>query len=290
MRRAADLCALLQARQRNDTDLGQHFLTDESHLAAIVQLAGDLNGRNVLEVGPGPGTLTEHLIDAGAMVTAIEVDPVAAEHLEQHFRDAIDNGHLVVHVGDALTHPWPTTLDAIVANIPYQISSPLIERIEAHRRDGVCPERVVLLVQEEFAERLTLASPADRGSLGVCTALGWEASMHRRVPPGAFRPPPAVMSRVVMLEPRPWPKEVDHRFVRLVVHQAFSNRRKKLRTSLQQPPRRLSRRPGWHTGRWRDAIEALGDDPRMDQRPEDFDLAMWVDFCVDLVNAEVHSG
>ena len=290
MRRAADLCALLQARQPNDTDLGQHFLIDEVHLAGIVDLAGDLNGRSVLEIGPGPGTLTEHLLGAGAIVTAIEVDAVAVDHLEHHFAEAIQRGRLTVLTGDALHHPWPGHIDAIVANIPYQISSPLIERIETYRRDVVCPRRVVLLVQEEFAERLTLATPADRGSLGICVALGWDASMHRRVPPGAFRPPPAVMSRVVALDPRTWPEAVDHRFVRLVVQQAFAARRKKLRTSLQRPPRRLSRRPGWYAERWNRALVSLKDDPRLDQRPEEFDVEAWLAFCADLVEAEVHIG
>ena len=82
-----------------------------------------------------------------------------------------------------------------------------------HRQRHGAPDVVVLLVQEEFAERLTLATPADRGSLGICTALGWEGAMERRVPPGAFRPPPAVMSRVCVLRPIDHPTDVDHRLV-----------------------------------------------------------------------------
>ena len=134
--------------------------------------------------------------------------------------------------GDALTAAWPDKIDAIISNIPYQISSPLIDALEKHRQHHGAPEVVVLLVQEEFAERLTLATPADRGSLGICTALGWSSTMERRVPPGAFRPPPAVMSRVCVLRPIELPSHVDHRLVRHTVHAAFHHRRRKLRTSL----------------------------------------------------------
>ena len=89
MRRAADLVARLQARQPNDRSLGQHFLTDETHLAAIVSLAGVLAGRRVLEIGPGPGTLTEHLLRAGAVVHAIEIDPEAVDHLQATFDEGV---------------------------------------------------------------------------------------------------------------------------------------------------------------------------------------------------------
>lgn len=287
MTRAADLCARLQARQRNDTSLGQHFLVEEAHLEHITALGGDLNGRQVLEIGPGPGTLTAHLLDAGAIVTAIEVDPVAVQHLESAFHEELAQGALSLVQGDALEVEWPEQVDAVVSNIPYQISSPLIDRLEAFRRAKEAPETVVLLVQEEFAERLCLATPADRGSLGICTALGWNASMDRRVPPGCFVPPPAVMSRVVVLQPKAPPAGTDQRLVRLVVHQAFDARRKKLRTSLKRPPRRIARVNGWHAERWRRALEVLQDDARLHLRPEDLDLEGWLSFCDDLCDAGV---
>tara|TARA_B100001109_G_scaffold253931_1_gene252557 strand:- start:481 stop:1308 length:828 start_codon:yes stop_codon:yes gene_type:complete len=203
MRRATDLVTRLQARQANDKSLGQHFLIEEAHLEAIVSLAGDLEGRVVLEVGPGPGTLTEHLLRSGAIVHAIEIDAVAVGHLRDTFAEDIASQALMLHEGDALTAPWPDHIDAVVSNIPYQISSPLIGVLEKHRWRHSAPEVVVLLVQEEFAERLTLATPADRGSLGVCTALGWSSIMDRRVPPGSFRPPPAVMSGLRLTPHRP---------------------------------------------------------------------------------------
>jgi 16S rRNA (adenine1518-N6/adenine1519-N6)-dimethyltransferase len=176
-----------------------------------------------------------------------------------------------------------------VSNIPYQISSPLIDVLEKHRRRHSAPDVVVLLVQEEFAERLTLATPADRGSLGVCTALGWSSTMDRRVPPGSFRPPPAVMSRVCVLRPVDLPDGVDHRLVRQTVHAAFHHRRRKLRTSLQRPPRRLSRLPGWHATRWKHAVASLGDDAVLDLRPEDLTVEEWCDFCQRLSSVEVQN-
>lgn len=287
MRRAADLVARLQARQPNDRSLGQHFLTDETHLAAIVSLAGDLEGRTVLEIGPGPGTLTEHLLRAGAVIHAIEIDSEAVDHLQATFDEEIQAGALVLTKGDALTATWPNKIDAVVSNIPYQISSPLIDALEKHRQRNGAPEVVVLLVQEEFAERLTLATPADRGSLGICTALGWASTMERRVPPGAFRPPPAVMSRVCVLRPVDHPTDVDHRLVRQTVHAAFHHRRRKLRTSLRRPPRRLSRLPGWHATRWAAALTSMDDDPMLDLRPEDLTVEAWCTFCRRLADAEV---
>ena len=289
MRRATDLVTRLQARQANDKNLGQHFLIEEAHLEAIVGLAGGLEGRIVLEIGPGPGTLTEHLLHSGATVHAIEIDSVAVEHLREAFAEAIASQALVLHEGDALCTPWPDRIDAVVSNIPYQISSPLIDVLEKHRRRHSAPDVVVLLVQEEFAERLTLATPADRGSLGVCTALGWSSTMDRRVPPGSFRPPPAVMSRVCVLRPVDLPDGVDHRLVRQTVHAAFHHRRRKLRTSLQRPPRRLSRLPGWHATRWKHAVASLGDDAVLDLRPEDLTVEEWCDFCQRLSSVEVQN-
>lgn len=289
MRRATDLVTRLQARQANDKNLGQHFLIEEAHLEAIVGLAGGLEGRIVLEIGPGPGTLTEHLLHSGATIHAIEIDSVAVEHLREAFAEAIASQALVLHEGDALSTPWPDRIDAVVSNIPYQISSPLIDVLEKHRRRHSAPDVVVLLVQEEFAERLTLATPADRGSLGVCTALGWSSTMDRRVPPGSFRPPPAVMSRVCVLRPVDLPDGVDHRLVRQTVHAAFHHRRRKLRTSLQRPPRRLSRLPGWHATRWKHAVASLGDDAVLDLRPEDLTVEEWCDFCQRLSSVEVQN-
>lgn len=289
MRRAADLVARLQARQPNDRSLGQHFLVDETHLDAIATMAGDLAGRAVLEIGPGPGTLTEHLLRAGAVVHAIEIDAAAVDHLQSTFDEEIQAGRLTLVEGDALTAAWPDKIDAIVSNIPYQISSPLIDALEKHRQHHGAPEVVVLLVQEEFAERLTLDTPADRGSLGICTALGWSSTMERRVPPGAFRPPPAVMSRVCVLRPIELPSHVDHRLVRHTVHAAFHHRRRKLRTSLRRPPRRLSRLSGWHAARWKAALASMEDEPVLDLRPEDLSVEAWCAFCQRLASAEVEN-
>ena len=118
-------------------------------------------------------------------------------------------------------------------------------------------------------------------------ALGWASTMERRVPPGAFRPPPAVMSRVCVLRPVDYPTEVDHRLVRQTVHAAFHHRRRKLRTSLRRPPRRLSRLSGWHAARWKDGLASMEDDPVLNLRPEDLSVEAWCAFCHRLASAEV---
>ena len=268
----------LRMRQDNVKSLGQHFLNNEEVLDETISLADISADDNLIEIGPGPGVLTERLLESGCTLTAIELDSGICEFLRDNFPD------LNLIEGDALKETWPEA-NKVVANIPYQISSPLIDIIT--RTQSI--DYVVILVQEEFAERLTLATPADRGSLGICTALGWSSTMDRRVPPGSFRPPPAVMSRVCVLRPIDLPGDVDHRLVRQTVHAAFHHRRRKLRTSLQRPPRRLSRLPGWHAARWKHAMASLGQDAVMDQRPEDLTVEEWCGFCHRLASVEVQS-
>jgi len=278
MNQARRLVDALRALQPPKKSLGQHFLVLDEVLEATVAWAEVNSDDHVLEVGPGPGVLTEALLATGCSVTAIELDNGACEHLKRAFPSALASGQMTLLEGDALVVDWPNDITKVVANIPYQISSPLIDRItKAHRHPHSAPlEQVVLLVQEEFAERVVMEYETDVGSLGMVVALDFDVDMGLRVGPHAFSPMPKVHSRLLKLEPHgeDWP--CDRRLLVMMIQQAFAERRKKLRSTLKHPPKRIGRVPDWHAGRWKAAYEALITDERLEQRPEVFELDDWV--------------
>ncbi len=282
MERDARLLAdLLRDRQSTERGLGQHYLIDEDVLEASIEYAGELSGKHVLEIGCGPGTLTNHLLANDAIVTAIEIDAGSIQHMELQFSSEIESGVLTITEGDALTVKWPNNVDAIVANIPYQISSPLLERIQRELRELPI---IVLLVQEEFANRMSMQSGSmDRSPLGLSLWLDFDVELGRRVTPSSFVPQPRVYSRLVRLtchnRLQETGSDVDRRLFRQVVAMCFEDRRRKLRNLLKRPPRRLNRLPGWHRERWQTAIETLSSDPLMDLRPEILKPEDWISLC-----------
>lgn len=289
---ASDLVEWLLALSEADTDLGQHFLTDEAILTRSLELAVEalgrpLDGAHVLEVGPGPGVLTQRLLEAGARVTAIELAEPAVRHLRWTFSDQLEDGRLTLIEGDALEATWPEDLDACVSNPPYQISSPLLERLENHARDHGMGA-IVLLLQEEVTQRMLPRTGGDASTLGLTLALAWQVTLDRPVPKSAFRPAPAVESRLVQLRllesPPVTPQQA--RLIRQAMHAAFAERRRKVRNTLRHPPKRIGRVAEWHGHRWRTAFAALVEaetsghpdlpDDWPDRRPEDLDLAAWI--------------
>ena len=308
--RVRELVDLLLDRSRPDTRLGQHFLLDDAVLARAVELAGlqqadTAASARVLEVGPGPGTLTQKLLDAGVFVHAIELDAAATAHLARVFSAEIADQRREVVEGDALALAWPAGLTHGVGNPPYQISRPLIERIELYQRDavrggGAGLAAVVLLLQEEFAVKVGMtAGESSRGPLGMSLAFSWRSELDLKVPPHSFSPHPAVDSRMVRLTPedlatalRQDPEHplgatlepADARFSRLLVRHCFEQRRKKLRNRLARPPKRLERIPSWHRSRWSEAVQALSRDDGLvglpsgflDLRPESLTQQEWL--------------
>ena len=111
---------------------------------------------------------TEALLTTGCTVTAIEIDSGAVEHLNSVFSTELESQQLTIHQGDALQVNWPSDITKVIANIPYQISSPLIELLTRYLRSKWQHlVKVILLVQEEFAERLVMEYESDVGSLGM---------------------------------------------------------------------------------------------------------------------------
>ena len=208
--------------------LGQHFLHDPSILGRIAEAAAIRPGDLVLEIGPGKGSLTAQLAARAARVVAIEADGRLAATLAAAFAGrAVD----IVHA-DALKAPWPPA-DVICGNIPYQITSPLIERALRPPR----PRVVVFLVQREVADRLA-APPGSRAYGALSAGVQLVATVERLfgVPRGAFQPPPRVDSAVVRITPlRPAPLGPEaERATRALVRAAFQRRRQQLRRSLAE--------------------------------------------------------
>jgi len=216
--------------------LGQNFLLDLNLTARIARTAGDLAGFTVVEVGPGPGGLTRALLAAGAKtVVAIERDrrclPALAEIADRY------PGRLAVVEGDALEID-PRTLVAdpakIVANLPYNIATPLLVNWLQVEPWPPWYESMTLMFQREVAERI-VAEPGSKsyGRLGVLAGWRTEARIAFDIDPRAFTPPPKVVSSVVHFTPRPAPLPVDPRALERVVAAAFGQRRKMLRQSLK---------------------------------------------------------
>ena len=291
MKGARQLVDLLRSKQDNDKSLGQHFLINDELIADSISYGEVHQGDHVLEIGPGPGVLTEALLAKGCRVTAIEIDNGAVSHLHQQFAVDIEQGMLTVNSGDALKIAWPSDITKVVANIPYQISSPLIELLTRYLRSQWqdCLEKVVLLVQEEFAERLVMEYDSDVGSLGMTALLDWQSEILAKVPPHNFSPSPKVNSCFIEMIPSKEIFHVDKRLVKQIIHQAFNQRRKKLRTTLKSAPKRLNRLPNWFLERWKQAYQTLADDERMDLRPEELDFDDWVELAIDLAKIEPDS-
>lgn len=170
---------------------GQHFLVDTSIIERIASYAELVPDDSVLEIGPGPGNLTEALAAKAGRVFAVEVDPVLAANLHGRF-------HNVVAIkGDALKIELPE-YNKIVSNLPYQISSKITYRLLARPFD-----LAVLMYQSEFARRM-VASPGTKeyGRLGMIAGYLCHAEIMEKVPKSAFRPLPEVESAIVRLRPR----------------------------------------------------------------------------------------
>lgn len=213
---------------------GQHFLLDLNVTRKIVRYAGPFEGRNVIEVGPGPGGLTRALIESDAgKVILVEKDPRFIPLLSE-----LDDGpgRLTIHEADALKvkeaelSEGPTHL---VSNLPYNVGTPLLIK---WLTGPWLPHALTLMFQKEVAERV-VAQPDDDayGRLAVISQAVCEARIVMHLPAAAFTPPPKVASAVVHLVPlevRPSPERLKK--LERVTAAAFGQRRKMLRSSLKQ--------------------------------------------------------
>lgn len=208
--------------------LGQHWLNDEDSLLAMCDAVQVAPADTVLEIGPGPGTLTEKLITRAKQVVAVEFDETLAEQLPSRVPATnlqVINQDILRFDFTSLPHPYK-----VVANIPYYLTSNLL-RVMCESSNPF--ERAALLIQKEVAERV-VARPGTMSLLSVSVQFYCEASLGLLVPAELFTPPPKVDSQILILTYRTQPLFTDvdtKRFFR-VVKAGFSQRRKTLHNSL----------------------------------------------------------
>jgi 16S rRNA (adenine1518-N6/adenine1519-N6)-dimethyltransferase len=250
-------------------NLSQNFLADVDVLEGILREADPDPGRGVLEIGPGLGFLTGGLLAAGASVTAVELDRGLVAVLRETFAEEMAAGALRIVEGDALDQDLVTLVPApydVVANLPYHITSPIL-----HRLLGAAPrpERLVLMVQREVAERVA-AAPGDMSYLSVFCQYHARARVAFRVPREAFEPAPKVESAVLVLEPYAADDRLDaaaEDHLWRIVQAAFRERRKMIHNVLaRQLPIEASRV---------DEALAAADIDR-DRRPQTLAVGEWL--------------
>lgn len=214
--------------------LGQNFLIDAGVVSGIVSAAQVAPGERVLEIGPGIGTLTQGLAEAGAQVTAVELDKKLPAVLAETLK-AYDNVHIVP--GDILKTDIHALMGEepfkVVANLPYYITTPIIMAIlEQHLPVSM----LVTMVQKEVAERMT-AKPGSKiyGALSVAVQYYTEPVIVLEVPPRSFLPAPEVDSVVIACRVREKPAVAvqDEKLFFRVVKAAFGQRRKTLANALR---------------------------------------------------------
>jgi 16S rRNA (adenine1518-N6/adenine1519-N6)-dimethyltransferase len=221
--------------------LGQNFVADGNTVRRIVRLAGVTEGRKVVEIGAGLGSLTLALAEAGASVTAVEVD----RHVVPVLRAQVEPAGVRVVEADALTVDWSALLATgdtgggddwfLVANLPYNLAVPLVMRVLEEAPQVVS---LLVMVQREVGERMAAAAGDEAyGAVSVKVGYWTTASLVGRVSSAVFIPRPRVESVLVRMDrrpgpPRPGPGSPEYDRLFAVVRGGFAHRRKMLRRSL----------------------------------------------------------
>ena len=254
--------------------LGQNFLVDETYARRIVGALAPRAGETVLEIGPGRGALTSPLVESGARVVAVEFDRGLVAPLRSRFAGR-ENFTLIE--ADALEVEFCSVIEPdasarVVANLPYNISTAILQRLIERRR---CVSEMVLMLQREVVARITApAGSTERGYLTVIVEAYCEAEALFDVPPGAFRPVPKVWSTVARLRARAGGPEVgDERLLWRVVSAGFAQRRKTILNNLRAAPGDLRARVE-AVGGAATLLEASGIEPA--RRAETLALDEWV--------------
>jgi len=218
-----------RAGDRGNPDFDQHFLVDDRVVDRIPGYLPETADRShILEIGGGPGVLTDRLLAAADHVAVVERDPTFAAHLRAEFADAIDNDRLIVIEGDALEVDLPNAT-ACVSNLPYSASSEIAFRLLP------LDIPLVLMFQQEFAERMVAGvGEDDYGRLSVSAQHYADCEIVESVPNTAFDPQPAVQSALVRLTPRePEYSVADEAFFLRFVKAIFTQRRKTIRNAIR---------------------------------------------------------
>ncbi|MGI9166313.1 MAG: 16S rRNA (adenine(1518)-N(6)/adenine(1519)-N(6))-dimethyltransferase RsmA [Pyrinomonadaceae bacterium] len=230
--------------------LGQNFLNDSRIIDRIIQALHPKPDETIVEIGPGRGALTAQLVESAGAVVAIEFDRNLIAGLSERFSSS-PNFKLVQ--GDALSIDFcseitPAKQARLVANLPYNISTAILQRLIEQRS---CLTEMVLMLQREVVDRITApASSSDRGYLSVVVEAYCESERLFDVAPGAFRPIPKVWSSVIRLNVRPRiaVAVTDEALLWQVVSAGFAQRRKTILNNLRSAPPRLQELIKLHGG------------------------------------------
>ncbi|CAL7933355.1 unnamed protein product [Xylocopa violacea] len=214
-----------------NTDIGQHILKNPLVIQNMVEKAAVRPTDVVLEIGPGTGNMTVKLLDKAKKVIACELDTRMVAELQKRVQGTPYQAKLQIMIADVLKIDLPF-FDLCVANIPYQISSPLVFKLLLHRPLFRC---AVLMFQREFAERL-VAKPGDKlyCRLSINTQLLARVDMLMKVGKNNFRPPPKVESNVVRIEPRNPPPPINYQEWDGLTRIAFVRKNKTLSAAFKQ--------------------------------------------------------
>lgn len=253
--------------------LGQNFLVDENYARRIVAALGPRAGETVVEIGPGRGALTALLLESGARVVAVEFDRELVALLRGRFEGG-ENFRLVE--ADALDIDFCSAIEPaagarVVANLPYNISTAILQRLVEQRR---CLTEFVLMLQREVVERIAApAGSSERGYLTVLVEAFCETEPLFDVPPGAFRPVPKVWSSVARLRARETAAAgADERLFTRLVGAGFAQKRKTILNNLRSSPEPLGALVEAAGGALA-LLEAAGVDPQ--RRAEALTLEEW---------------
>ncbi|KAF5291018.1 hypothetical protein FQR65_LT11471 [Abscondita terminalis] len=212
-------------------NFGQHILKNPVIITSMIEKAGLLPSDIALEIGPGTGNMTVKLLEKAKHVIACEIDPRLVAELQKRVQGTAYVGKLQIIIGDVLKTDLPF-FNICIANIPYQISSPLVFKLLLHRPFFRC---AVIMFQREFAQRL-VAKPGDKlyCRLSINTQLLARVDMLMKVGKNNFRPPPEVESSVVRIEPKNPPPPIQFTEWDGLTRIAFTRKNKTLGGAFKQ--------------------------------------------------------
>ena len=292
------LADLLLSTYFSNKDLGQNFIIDDSiidYISDLAELSNQKVERKILEIGLGPGALTQKLLEYNHQVVGIEIDHLICEHIRHVFEKEIESKKLILIEGDALKIDWPKGITDIIANIPYQISSPLLDKITQICKSGEGPSKCIFMFQEEFAKRICADNSFNRGPLWITTSLDWEVKLGKKISPSSFKPQPKIDSRIVSFTRRDLlntdkitellkSKNLEipnSRLIRAISSTSFNQRRKKIRNTLKRQPSKLKIKHGYEPKMWENIVNKaflmMGAD-FSNYRPEQLSLENWIEF------------